>query len=300
MAIQSDRHVGETAAPSDEAPADELSNTAPGFDLSSILKSALPPGPPDTELMSLVELGARVSLASCEVAYQERKNPLGLSRADWLVVRMLLGDEPPEGSPASRLNVYRQTHWGTELLSDQAKECDGHRFPSDRESTLRELVMPLICGRELRNIEGGAYLAIKRADAVAAFGLHSEVALANDCAATAVRSTAVPVGPSIDGALSVVLPVGGGWPHMRGNWSDAEREAMFKMRHLKGMTGENIATVVRTSRQRVDELIGNAMSPRTGIWPRVCTWRPSPALLLECGLQSSTPLQVVAQTRTQA
>ena len=94
---------------------------------------------------------------------------------------------------------------------------------------------------------------------------------------------------------SIVQPEGGAWQHVpSADWSDAEREAMFTMRHKNGMTGEQIAKVVGVSRARVDELIGRASSPKTRQWPLVCEWRPSPALLLACGCPAPQPLQAVA------
>jgi len=103
----------------------------------------------------------------------------------------------------------------------------------------------------------------------------------------------------------VIEPEGGAWPHKQGeSWNDDERVAMFKMRHLKKLTGERIAEIVGVKRQTLDELIGPAKAPTTRNWGK-CEWRPSSDLLEECGLSklaaqrcAVAPLQMVARDLT--
>lgn len=90
----------------------------------------------------------------------------------------------------------------------------------------------------------------------------------------------------------VVLPAGGSWPHKKGcAWTDAERVAMFKMRHKNKMTGAAIGVVVGCSRQCLDEQIGsvklvNGEKIKSG-------WVPTGGLLKECG-KALQALQAVA------
>lgn len=90
-----------------------------------------------------------------------------------------------------------------------------------------------------------------------------------------------------------VLPDGCVWPHIDGQpWTDAERVAMFKMRHMGKLSGEAIARIVGVTRQRIDEQIGPAKL--VGDWRAKLSWQPSAELLKECGLPLQ-PLQSVAQ-----
>jgi hypothetical protein len=94
---------------------------------------------------------------------------------------------------------------------------------------------------------------------------------------------------------TVVQPEGGRWPHVDGQpWTEAERAALFIMRHRDRLTGERLAAIAGVKRQRIDELIGLA-KPHGGLAKAVSKdgWRPSPELLSACGgsLQS---LQTVA------
>lgn len=101
--------------------------------------------------------------------------------------------------------------------------------------------------------------------------------------------------------LGEVLPAGGAWPHKRGtSWTDAEREAMFKMRHLSKLAGVEIAGIVGCSRQCIDEQIGPAK--QTKGWETKAAksgWLPSATLLQECGfpLQPLQNLALVAGAR---
>ncbi|MBB4842487.1 hypothetical protein HNP55_001002 [Paucibacter oligotrophus] len=101
---------------------------------------------------------------------------------------------------------------------------------------------------------------------------------------TASTKQALPAG--------VVQPVGGTWPHQLGAWTDAEREAMFKMRHLSKMTGAAIAQVTGCSRQCIDEQIGPAKLVNG--WAAKSGWCPSTAVLTACKLPLQ-PLQALAQ-----
>ena len=86
---------------------------------------------------------------------------------------------------------------------------------------------------------------------------------------------------------SVVQPAGSKWPHVAGPWSDAERDAAFRMRHQHGMTDAVLVEVVGVTRQAINEQIGATKAPSTGRWPNSLTWRPSGVLLSECGLSDS-------------
>ena len=133
--------------------------------------------------------------------------------------------------------------------------------------------------------------------AAALFGLVDEAPAKPSSTAEQAQASAPATASKVlaSGDASIVQPEGGAWRHIASaDWSDAEREAMFIMRHKNGMTGEQIAKVVGVSRSRIDELIGRASSPKTRQWPSVCDWRPSPALLLACGCPAPQPLQAVA------
>lgn len=142
-----------------------------------------------------------------------------------------------------------------------------------------------------------ARVALRYDVAAALFGLPGTAAAEPSAAAEQVQPTALAAAAgaqAADDAL-IVQPAGGVWPHVEGaDWSDAEREAMFTMRHKNGMAGERIAKIARVSRPRVDELIGKVGSPKNNQWPDACDWRPSAALLLACGFAVLQPLQAVA------
>lgn len=88
----------------------------------------------------------------------------------------------------------------------------------------------------------------------------------------------------------IVSPEGGSWPHKKGDtWTDAERVAMFKMRHLHKLTGEQIASVAGVTRQLVDQQIGAVKAAEYG----TDTWQPSAELLNACGI-ALQPLHSVA------
>lgn len=135
-----------------------------------------------------------------------------------------------------------------------------------------------------------ARLAIPMPAAVELFGYGPPVSAAPGA------SSAVPLaevaGPSSPGTEKcIVQPEGGAWKHVEGAaWTDAERVAMFKMRHQSGMSGSELEKVVGVSRQRIDEQIGAAgvKKQKSPAWP-TC-WQPSAALLQECGF-SLAPLQ---------
>lgn len=142
-----------------------------------------------------------------------------------------------------------------------------------------------------------ARVALRYDVAAALFGLPGTAAAEPSAAAEQVQPTALAPAAgaqAADDAL-IVQPAGGVWPHVEGaDWSDAEREAMFTMRHKNGMAGERIAKIAGVSRPRVDELIGKVGSPNNNQWPDACDWRPSAALLLACGFAVLQPLQAVA------
>ena len=87
----------------------------------------------------------------------------------------------------------------------------------------------------------------------------------------------------------IVHPAAGSWPHKEGErWTDGEREAMFQMRHLGGMSDQEIADVVGTAmRQNVPNQIGTHMAWKSEEgpgWPPRNKWRPQERLLTACHL----------------
>lgn len=104
--------------------------------------------------------------------------------------------------------------------------------------------------------------------------------------------------PSVQGAsagLQIVQPEGGRWPHIEGRpWTDAERWALFLMRHRDKRTGAQLAEIAGASRQRIDELIGPARpQPSLASATGEDGWAPPPALLAMCG-RALPPLQSAA------
>jgi hypothetical protein len=100
-----------------------------------------------------------------------------------------------------------------------------------------------------------------------------------------------------------IQPAGGAWPHVPGaEWTDAERDALFRMRHQLRMTDQQIADAIgEKNRQNIRHQIG---SPRAWknpddplVWRTRLAWRPSVALLAACNLPL-TPLQAVALAAT--
>lgn len=88
-------------------------------------------------------------------------------------------------------------------------------------------------------------------------------------------------------------PEGGEWPHKKGsNWTEAERCAAFKTRHKGKLTREELAWLVGVAGQSIDDQIGPKSAPTRGNWGDT-KWRPSQALLAECGL---TPKIAVVAT----
>jgi len=99
-------------------------------------------------------------------------------------------------------------------------------------------------------------------------------------------------------APAVVQPEGGQWPHRKGStWTDAERAALFLMRHRDKRTGKELAEIAGCSRQMIDAVIGpeRAHGGLDTIVAKSKGWRPSPQLLAECG-QPLQPLQSAALT----
>ena len=89
------------------------------------------------------------------------------------------------------------------------------------------------------------------------------------------------------------------WGHQAGAaWSDDERVAMFKMRHLEGLTEQAIAQKFRCGRARVAQLIGGKIDWKIPDKYKGKPWQPSAQLLAECGLKSLQPLQIVAMALT--
>lgn len=94
----------------------------------------------------------------------------------------------------------------------------------------------------------------------------------------------------------VVQPAGGAWPHLKGvRWTEAERAALFLMRHRDKRTGAELASIAGVSRQAIDEVIGPER-PHGGLANLVAQsgdWRPPVELLAECGA-TLQPLQSAA------
>jgi DNA-binding XRE family transcriptional regulator len=72
-------------------------------------------------------------------------------------------------------------------------------------------------------------------------------------------------------------------------WTDGEREAMFRARHIGKVSSNDLAKAVGVSRQAIDAQIGGArvLKSKNPKWPAV--WSPSTELLRECG----APLQAL-------
>jgi hypothetical protein len=100
---------------------------------------------------------------------------------------------------------------------------------------------------------------------------------------------------------SIVQPEGGAWPHVEGiAWTDAERVAAFTMRHKYLKTGDQLATVVGVTRQRIDQEIGKVKRDKGGLWLKGLSWQPSPELLAVCGIKiAPNPLQLASVPQTQ-
>lgn len=144
------------------------SNPSVGASFLGAVLSAIPAGPADGELLPLSRLADGVRMA---VMREVGRDVLPLPLAARQVISALLGDDSHAGSPASRLSVYVRTTTGPTLLAESAVEYEGTRFPSERERRLRSLVVPLVAGHQIEEIEGGAALSVVRDAALAAFGL---------------------------------------------------------------------------------------------------------------------------------
>lgn len=96
--------------------------------------------------------------------------------------------------------------------------------------------------------------------------------------------------------VAVFHPVGAVWPHQHGaDWTDAERDAMFKMRHLEGLSDQQIAGVAGCTRQIVAQQIGAKHDWKRKDWEGGARgWAPTLALLAECKLEPQ-PLQAVSK-----
>jgi hypothetical protein len=114
--------------------------------------------------------------------------------------------------------------------------------------------------------------------------------------APAAPPPALAIAPAPAPALQVITPEGGKWPHAhRAPWTDAERVALFKMRHVQRISRGALARIAGVSGPRIDELIGGAtvLKQSRPTWPK--DWQPSAELLRECRAPLQ-PLQVVATT----
>lgn len=80
-------------------------------------------------------------------------------------------------------------------------------------------------------------------------------------------------------------PAGSSWPHTKGKkWMEAERAALFLMRHRDQVSDEELVRIAGVSRQRINELIGGTNAPRElGNIKAKDGWTPSAELLTQCG-----------------
>lgn len=100
-----------------------------------------------------------------------------------------------------------------------------------------------------------------------------------------------------DGSVSpakIVQPAGGEWPHKSSSrWSAAEREAMFRMRHIYKLSDSAIASVAgMSSRSIIAQQIGSFEAYKNDLDSsyKQREWRPLGPLLRACGLPVQ-PLQ---------
>lgn len=195
--------------------------------------------------------------------------------------RLALATQQDPHSVAACESAPELSASGQVLQRMRAKWCDPDLMPDG------------IADPELRRY------AVRETLAQRMLALHSEAASA--CESLEVRAEGSVAAPEEAHSESVVQPEGGSWPHRHGTtWTDDERVAVFKMRHLSKLTGERIAKVVGVARQTLDEVAGAARSPKTGNWS--CDWRPSTELLNECGFRTKSSegaraLQVVTASR---
>lgn len=111
------------------------------------------------------------------------------------------------------------------------------------------------------------------------------------------------IGGSVAGVCeaAAVQPIGGAWPHAKGaQWSDAERDALFEMRHRCGMTDKEIAAAIELdSAQRISQVIGAKDAHRIkdgSAYPEGLRWRPSRDLLARCDIEAGAKLVRVSKT----
>jgi hypothetical protein len=144
-------------------------------------------------------------------------------------------------------------------------------------------------------------VAILKSDAAALFGYgiggDSQAAIAPHAQPLQAPPTQPTASPKVatKAAQDMVQPEGGAWPHTAGEWTDAERDALFLMRHkLKFKTAE-LVKIAGVTRQAIDSQIGGArvMQSKAPTWPAGLVWRPASALLKDCGF-ALQPLQAVA------
>lgn len=178
-----------------------------------------------------------------------------------------------------------------------------------RSGALELFTLCAVPGAEVASPELASHaraLAITEADAARLFPeLAAPRSFWDDSPAESARAAAAPVAIvtpmttargaaalSAAGGVVRVDPAGGAWPRDPGKpWTDAEREAMFEMRHRHKVSGPKLAGIVGVSRQAIDEAIGPARITATTKWPDA--WRPSVELMQRCGL-ALQPLQAMA------
>lgn len=162
---------------------------------------------------------------------------------------------------------------------------------------------------ELRGMAG--LFELLRADAPRHGGLHKALrlrlpgfagplALALDDAEAMLATLSPPTVAAVMAlesakASDVIQPEGSAWPHQDGQpWTEAERCALFEMRHRLKFTGDRLAEIAGASRQRIDEVIGKV---RLNGGPSKAQakdgWTPSAELLGRCGI-ALQPLQKAA------
>lgn len=207
---------------------------------------------------------------------------LGRLRQAWAVDSTTAADL--NGAPFARLTMRRD-------VADWLFECGPDISFWDAAPSEPASVVPAHDADWMQAQEAALeFRAAPPAGVVPVAGSFADASAVVGCAAKTMPPDAL--APATDALI--VQPMGGAWPHLEGaDWSAAEREAMFTMRHKHRMTGKRIAKITCVSRVRVDELIGKVSSPKTHQWPDACDWRPSATLLLACGFPVPQSLQAV-------
>lgn len=142
--------------------------------------AGLPSGPRESELIRLCVLARDIAAA----AGHDANGPvMNFHQAGRAVVKALLGEDEYAGEPAAQLQVFHIYTAGPRALSDFVDEVEEMgkklRYPSERERTLRDLSLKLLlngCQIQDAPVFGAAWLAVRRDEALRAFGLERYLA----------------------------------------------------------------------------------------------------------------------------